>query len=88
MTITTKVTIHSLSETSVSLLRQKFVEDEQLGRDNITIFENSEKGRKEVSRYLEKQPDFLTAVFAVWGKEALVVEELPQAKSDYTPCLS
>jgi hypothetical protein len=77
MTIETKTTINNLTDLTVSISTERFVEDERLGNPDTQRFQNSRQGRKELKHFLTERglSCQLEAVMAVWGKKPLVPDE-------------
>jgi hypothetical protein len=75
----TKTTLDMLTETGVSVRTQKYIEDGGIeyavGEPHRCAYVNSERGRAEIAEAL--QEPYLSAVMAVWGESATVVEENP-----------
>ena len=76
MEITTKVTIDMLTDESVSILTQKFMEIDgevtQVGMNYRKSYMNSEQGRMELKA--EQSKATVNAVFAIWGDTPKVEE--------------
>ena len=79
----TKTTLDMLTENSVSVMTQRYVEEDgqeyAVGEPHRCAYVNSERGRAEITAALPEP--YLTAVMAIWGTAATVVEEkaLPDA---------
>ena len=69
MDIVTKATVDMLTNTSVSILTQKFVKvdgkETQLGKNHRKAYLNTEAGRKALIS--EQEEATVQAVFAIWG---------------------
>ena len=69
MDIVTKATVDMLTNTSVSILTQKFVKvdgkETQLGKNHRKAYVNTEAGRKALIS--EQEEATVQAVFAIWG---------------------
>ncbi|MEI3300728.1 MAG: hypothetical protein V8R67_08770 [Eubacterium sp.] len=69
MDIVTKATVDMLTNTSVSILTQKFVKvdgkETQLGKNHRKAYVNTEAGRKALIS--EQEEATVQAVFAMWG---------------------
>ena len=76
MEITTKVTIDMLTDESVSILTQKFLELDgevtQVGMNYRKAYMNSEQGRTELKA--EQPKATVNAVLAIWGDTPKVEE--------------
>lgn len=74
-----KITLDMLTDKSVSVKTQKYITDGgveyAVGLPHRRAFVNSERGRAEIAEAL--QEPYLSAVMAVWGESATVVEENP-----------
>jgi hypothetical protein len=72
----TKITLDMLAETSVSMRTQKYMEDGDIeyavGEPHRCAYVNSERGRSEITAALPEP--YLSAVMAVWGDAATVIE--------------
>lgn len=72
----TKITLDMLTETSVSVKTQKYIEDGgveyAVGEPHRRAYVNSERGRAEIAAELPEP--YLSAVLAVWGDSAKVIE--------------
>lgn len=72
----TKTTLDMLTETGVSVKTQKYVEDGgveyAVGEPHRRAYVNSERGRAEIAAELPEP--YLSAVLAVWGDSAKVIE--------------
>jgi hypothetical protein len=70
----TKVTLDMLTEKSVSVKTQKYIEDDGVdytaGEPHRCAYVNSARGREKISAALDEP--YLSAVMAVWGEEATV----------------
>ena len=84
MEITTKITIDMLTEESVSILTQKFLELDgevtQVGMNHRKAYINSEQGRTELKA--EQPKDVLNSVMSIWGDTPKVVEENKTKESE------
>jgi len=73
----TKITLDMLTETSVSVKTQKYVEDGgveyAVGEPHRRAYVNSERGRAEIAAELPEP--YLSAVLAVWGEAPTVFED-------------
>lgn len=83
--ITEKITLDNLTENSVSVLTQQFVEingeSVQVGENHRAAFMNTTYGRIELAIKLPEP--YLSSVLAVWGDEPPVVEdEISQVSFD------
>jgi hypothetical protein len=71
-----KFSLDMLTETSVSVRTQKYIEDGgveyAVGEPHRRAYVNSERGRAEIAANL--QEPYLSAVMAVWGDSAKVIE--------------
>ena len=71
-----KITLDMLTETSVSILRQKFIEVDgqqvQVGQDHRKVYVNSELSRSEMMNELPEQ--YVNTVFSLWGDIPTVQE--------------
>ena len=72
----TRITLDMLTETGVSVKTQKYIEDGgveyAVGEPHRRAYVNSERGRAEIAANL--QEPYLSAVMAVWGDSAKVIE--------------
>lgn len=78
MDIKTRISLDVLNEYSVTVKTQKYMELEgeelNVGELHARAYPNSERGRAELA---EDVPEpYLSAVFAVWGDESKVKEEM------------
>ena len=78
MDIKTRVYLDMLTENSVTVKTQKYIDIEgeelNVGELHARAYPNSERGRAELA---EEVPEpYLSAVFAVWGDESKVKEEM------------
>lgn len=78
MDIKTRINLDVLNEYSVTVKTQKYMELEgeelNVGELHARAYPNSERGRAELA---EDVPEpYLSAVFAVWGDEYKVKEEM------------
>lgn len=73
----TRITLDMLTETSVSVKTQKYIEDGgveyAVGEPHRRAYVNSERGRAEIAAELPEP--YLSAVLAVWGEAPIVVED-------------
>jgi len=71
-----KFSLDMLTETSVSVKTQKYVEDGgveyAVGEPHRRAYVNSERGRAEIAAELPEP--YLSAVMAVWGDSAKVID--------------
>ena len=74
MDIKTRISLDVLNEYSVTVKTQKYMELEgeelNVGELHARAYPNSERGRAELAE--EVSEPYLSAVFAVWGKEPTV----------------
>jgi hypothetical protein len=74
--MTTKTTLDMLTAASVSVMTQKYLEDDgtlyAVGEPHRCAYVNSTRGREELAAALEEP--YLSAVMAVWGAEPTVEE--------------
>lgn len=78
MEIKTRISLDVLNEYSVTVKTQQYMELEgeelNVGELHARAYPNSERGRAELA---EEVPEpYLSAVFAVWGDESKVKEEM------------
>lgn len=77
MEIQTKITLDNLTENSVSVLTQQFVEingeSVQVGENHRAAFMNTTYGRIELAVKLPEP--YLSSVMAVWGENPTVEQE-------------
>ena len=75
MEIKEKITLDMLTQTSVSVLRQNFIElngvETQVGGNVRNAYENDETGREILKNTLPEE--YYNAVIAVWGDTPTVV---------------
>lgn len=75
MDIVTKATVDMLTNTSVSILAQKFVKvdgkETQLGKNHRKAYVNTEAGRQALMS--EQEEATVQAVFAIWGDDQTVI---------------
>ena len=75
MEIKEKITLDMLTQTSVSVLRQNFIElngvETQVGGNVRNAYENDETGREILKNTLPEE--YYNAVMAVWGNSPTVV---------------
>lgn len=73
----TRITLDMLTETSVSVKTQKYIEDGgveyAVGEPHRRAYVNSERGRAEIAAELPEP--YLSAVLAVWGEAPTVFED-------------
>ena len=71
-----KISLDMLTETSVSVKTQKYVEDGgveyAVGEPHRRAYVNSERGRAEIAAELPEP--YLSAVMSVWGDSAKVID--------------
>ena len=77
MNIEEKKTIDMLTTDSVSILTQKFIEEDgemlQVGKNHRRAYANSQSGREDLE---ENEPeDVVNAVFAIWGDAPTITDE-------------
>lgn len=74
MDIIKKVTVDMLTDKSVSILTQKFIEidgvETQVGDNHRKAYVNTEAGRKVLES--EQDESTINAVFAIWGDAPMV----------------
>lgn len=78
MEIKTRISLDVLNEYSVTVKTQQYIDIEgeelNVGELHARAYPNSERGRAELA---EDVPEpYLSAVFAVWGDESKVKEEM------------
>ena len=77
MEITEKITLDMLTQDSVSVLRQKFIEIDgvqtQVGGNIRNAYMNDENGRAELEEILPEE--YYNAVIAVWGNTSVTEQE-------------
>ena len=78
MDIKTRISLDVLNEYSVTVKTQQYIdiagEELNVGEPSARAYANSERGRAELA---EEVPEpYLSAVFAVWGEESKVKEEM------------
>lgn len=78
MEIKNKISLDALNENSVTVKTQQYIEVDgkalHVGELHAKAYMNSERGRAELA---EDVPEpYLSAVFAVWGDESKVKEEM------------
>lgn len=75
MNIIKKVTIDMLTDTSVSILTQNFVEidgvEMQVDKNHRKAYVNTESGRNEIEN--EQEESTINAVFSIWGDNPTVI---------------
>lgn len=78
MNISTKTTLDSLCENSVSVLKQDYITvgnaDVQIGDNHRRAFVNSESGRAAIAEYIGEP--YISAVLGVWGETPTVTEPI------------
>lgn len=78
MSVTERITLDMLTQDSVSVKAQKYTEvggvEYPIGQSHRKAYVNSERGRQEVMDELPEQHQ--TAIFAIWGDEPTVVEDV------------
>lgn len=76
MKIEEKKTVDMLTTESVSILTQKFIEEDgemlQVGKNHRRAYINSQSGREVLE--VNEPEDVVNAVFAIWGDTPTVVE--------------
>lgn len=76
MEITEKITLDMLTEDSVSVLKQTYVnyngQEMQMGGNVRNAYSNSQSGRAEIAKVLTEP--YLNSVMAVWGDTPTVEE--------------
>lgn len=77
MNIEEKKTLDMLTTESVSILTQKFIEEDgemlQVGKNHRRAYANSQSGREDLE---ENEPkDVVAAVFAIWGETPTITDE-------------
>lgn len=84
MDIATKATVDMLTNTSVSILTQKFVKvdgkETQLGKNHRKAYVNTEAGRQALIS--EQEEATVQAVFAMWGDAPTVSNEEQETESE------
>lgn len=84
MDIVTKATVDMLTNTSVSILTQKFVKvdgkETQLGKNHRKAYVNTEAGRKALMS--EQEETTVQAVFAMWGDAPTVSNAEQESESE------
>ena len=82
MEIKTKITLDNLTENSVSVLTQQFVEingeSVQVGENHRAAFMNTTYGRIELAIKLPEP--YLSSVLAVWGENPIFEEQIEVAE--------
>ena len=77
MDIIKKVTVDMLTDKSVSILTQKFIEidgvETQVGDNHRKAYVNTVEGRKAIES--EQEESTLQAVFAIWGDTPTVIKQ-------------
>ena len=76
MEIIKKVTVDMLTDTSVSILTQQFIDIDgeltQVGKNHRKAYVNTEVGRKAIT---ESEPeDVISSVMAIWGDKPTIEE--------------
>ena len=76
MDIIEKKTVDMLTNESVSILTQKFIEvdgvETQVGENHRCAYVNSESGRIKIQK--EQPKEVVNSVFAIWGNIPTIVE--------------
>lgn len=84
MDITKKVTVDMLTDKSVSILTQKFIEidgvETQVGDNHRKAYVNTEAGRKVLES--EQDESTINAVFAIWGDVPTVTNTEQKQKTE------
>lgn len=84
MDIATKAIVDMLTNTSVSILTQKFVKvdgkETQLGKNHRKAYVNTEAGRQALMS--EQEEATVQAVFAIWGDAPKVINEEQETESE------
>lgn len=84
MDIATKATVDMLTNTSVSILTQKFVKvdgkETQLGKNHRKAYVNTEAGRQALMS--EQEEATVQAVFAIWGDAPMVTNAEQETESE------
>lgn len=79
-----KITLDMLTQDSVSVKTQKYVEVEgtqyPIGEQHRKAYINSTRGRSEIENELPQE--YKNAVFAVWGNEPTIVEDVDDKNGD------
>lgn len=82
MEIKTKITLDNLTENSVSVLTQQFVEingeSVQVGENHRATFMNTTYGRIELAIKLPEP--YLSSVMAVWGETPIFEGQIEEAE--------
>ncbi len=84
MDVIQKATVDMLTNTSVSILTQKFVKVDgkeiQLGANHRKAYVNTEEGRQALMS--EQEEATVQAVFAIWGDAPTVSNEEQETESE------
>lgn len=84
MDVIQKATVDMLTNTSVSILTQKFVKvdgkETQLGKNHRKAYVNTEAGRKVLES--EQDESTINAVFAIWGDVPTVINAEQKQKTE------
>lgn len=84
MDIIKKVTVDMLTDKSVSILMQNFVQiddqEKQLGENHRKAYANTEAGRQALMS--EQEETTVQAVFAIWGDAPTVINEEQETESE------
>ena len=84
MDVLKKVTVDMLTDKSVSILTQNFVQVDgkktQLGENQRKAYVNTEAGRKALMS--EQEDATVQAVFAIWGDAPTVINEEQETESE------
>lgn len=84
MDVLKKVTVDMLTDKSVSILTQNFVQVDgkktQLGENHRKAYVNTEAGRKALMS--EQEDATVQAVFAIWGDAPTVINEEQETESE------
>lgn len=74
----TKKTIDMLTKDSVSILTQKFIEEDgvsyQVGKNHRCAYVNSVSGRENIQT--NEPEDISSIILAYWGSEPTIIEEI------------
>lgn len=80
MEIKEEKTVDMLTNQSVSILTQKFIEingvRSQIGDGHRCAYANSETGRKDLQK--QEPQNVVDSVFAIWGEAPTVADELEE----------
>lgn len=81
----TKKIIDMLTKDSVSILTQKFIEEDgvryQVGKNHRCAYVNSVNGRENLQT--DEPEDISSVILAYWGSEPTVIEEI-ESQYDYS----